>query len=89
MRALFTYRCYEGDDSSDVALRDRSEQVVTIERVMRSPEVDEASIGGPMYRVRFADGFVGDAWSDEINHGPTCEHDFCEWFGPCAIDRQS
>lgn len=67
--ALFTYRCFESDESSDAHLWHRTGQRVTILRELHAPEVDEDEIGGCMYEIRFADGLVGTAWHDEIVYG--------------------
>lgn len=65
-RRHFEYHCYEGEDSSDAKLWHHTHQeVAVLSRVSDiSPEV------GRMYRVRFADGFEGDVFDDELVSGP-------------------
>ncbi len=61
----FTYRCWESEESCDARLWHRTGRVATIVRRLSPEEVDEFEIG-PMYQIRFSDGFVGDVGSDEL-----------------------
>lgn len=58
-RRLFEYHCYEGEDSSDALLWHHTHQIVTVISKLKDTEL-------PMYHVRFADGFEGDIFGDEL-----------------------
>lgn len=65
----FEYHCYEGEDSGDAELWHRTHQQATIlGEVSADPEI------GKMYRVRFADGFAGDVFADELVDTPSEFH---------------
>jgi hypothetical protein len=65
--AYFDYSCWESDDSADAELWHRTKQFVEVLRTVVYPEVDEDAVGGPMFEIRFRDGFEGLAWNDEID----------------------
>lgn len=51
---------------ADSALNERSGQGVEILRPLTAQEADAGEVG-PMFRVRFDDGFETDAFDDELN----------------------
>ena len=61
----FTYKCYEGHDSTDAELWCRTDQEVEIVSELGPDECDREEVGR-MYEIRFADGFTGHAFSDEL-----------------------
>jgi hypothetical protein len=72
-QAQFEYHCYEGHDSADAQLWYRSHQVVTVlfedeSDAWEGSTYDERAEAAlpKVYRVRFADGFEGTAWEDEL-----------------------
>lgn len=68
---LFEYRCWKSDASNDAELWHRTDQPVTVLRQLGPDEADEEV--GPMYHVRFADGFEGDVFEDELIPPPMLE----------------
>ncbi len=62
-RLFFEYHCYEADDSSDALLWYHSCQYCT---VLELHGRDEEELYGPNYRIRFDDGFEGEANGDEM-----------------------
>jgi len=69
--AYFEYHCYMGHDSADAELWYRTHQPVLVVK-MTNPGVgrtynDRADSGAPrMYRIRFLDGLVSEAFEDEL-----------------------
>ena len=49
----------------DSKLNNRSGEVVEVLRALTSDEADLNDVG-PMYKIRFADGFETDAFEDEL-----------------------
>lgn len=68
---LFEYRCWKSAASNDAELWHRTRQQVTVLRRLGLDEADEEV--GPMYRVRFQDGFEGDVFEDELSPPPALE----------------
>jgi len=69
--AHFEYHCWQSHDSADAELWYRSHQPATILKCVERGEgrraADRADNGQPrVYRVRFQDGFEGDACEDEL-----------------------
>lgn len=68
---LFEYHCWESSQSSDAELWYRSHQRVTVLRIVE-PGVgrtfmERCEAGNPrVFRIRFEDGFEGDAFEDEL-----------------------
>lgn len=62
---LFTYRCWESEDSCDAELWHHTRQRVRVLHKISSSQVDEADVG-KMYRVRFQDGFEYDVFEGEL-----------------------
>ena len=61
MDKWFTFNTH----GSDSELNDRSGEVVVVVGKLHPSEYDECEVG-PMYRIRFDDGFETDAFVDEI-----------------------
>jgi hypothetical protein len=61
--------------TTDTEYRDRSGQGVAILRRL-DEEIDEDEVG-PMYRIRFGDGVLADAFADELTPTP----DPTAWLG--------
>ena len=59
----FEYHCLESEDSADAELWHRTHQEVAV--LHQLSDVNEVEVG-KMYRVRFADGFEGDVFADEL-----------------------
>lgn len=55
----------------DTQLNDRSGQVVEVIRPLTGKEVDLADVG-PMFKVRFEDGYETDAFEDELSDITSC-----------------
>ena len=55
----------------DTQLNDRTGQTVTVIRPLTGKEADIADVG-PMFKVRFEDGFVTDAFEDELSDITSC-----------------
>lgn len=74
--ASYEYHCFESDESADADLWHHSHQPVTVlgrgvDEGMPGTLLTRAEAGCPnIYRVRFADGFEGDAFEDELLTGP-------------------
>jgi hypothetical protein len=70
----FEYHCYESPDSCDAELWYRSHQQVKVIGVTEwshdelSDRIEDAT--PRVYRIRFNDGFEGDAWEDELVNSP-------------------
>ncbi len=64
-RVFFEYRCFESEQSCHAELWHHTCQFATVARRLGPKEVDEAEVG-PMFTLRFADGFQFDTMSDEI-----------------------
>ena len=60
---LFRYPLAYDDD--DKGYREHSDQQITIVRSLIHPDEYE-NLGDPMYRIRAADGWEGDAWESEL-----------------------
>ncbi len=58
-RRWFEYHCYESDASADAVLWKRTHSRVTVLRAILDDNL--------LYRVRFADGFEGDVFADELS----------------------
>lgn len=56
----------------DTQLNDRSGQVVEVIRPLTGKEVDLADVG-PMFKVRFEDGYETDAFEDELSDITSCK----------------
>ncbi len=63
----FIYNCNTADDSAHAWMRDRSPCPVTVLGLTDCDPPPEAQV----YEVRFEDGVIGHAWSDEIIKGET------------------
>jgi len=74
--AWFEYHCLESNDSADARLWHRSHQQVAVlgrgeDEDFGQTFLDRADAGMPnVYRVRFADGFEGHVFEDELLTGP-------------------
>jgi len=73
--AYFEYHCYMGHDSSDAVLWYRSHQPVEIVKMVVRGDgrtyLERAERGAPrLYRIRFLDGHVSDAFEDELYVSP-------------------
>ena len=65
----FEYHCFESDKSGDAQLWYRSHQkVIVIGR--GEDDHDEFPNEPKVYRIQFEDGFIGDAWDDELMDSP-------------------
>lgn len=69
--AYFEYHCYMGHDSADAELWYRTHQPVQVvkmtDRGYGRTYADRAENGAPrMYRIKFLDGLVSDAFEDEL-----------------------
>jgi hypothetical protein len=62
-RAWFEYHCWESEDSADAELWRRTHQRITVLRMLSPNESDYE-----MYEVRFADGYKGHVFADELMH---------------------
>ena len=60
----FEYHCWKSPESQHAELWRHTKQPITI--LHRILDVDEEDIGGPMYNVRFGDGFEHDVFYDEL-----------------------
>ena len=75
-RAWYEYHCLESDDSADAALWHRSHQQITVlgrgaDEDLGGTFQERAEAGCPnVYQVRFADGYEGTAFEDELLTGP-------------------
>jgi hypothetical protein len=69
-RRWFEYHCYEGEDSSDAELWHHTHQQVQVIRKYKVPDECDREVA-PMYLIRFADGFEGDVFSDELVKSPS------------------
>ncbi len=74
-KKFFEYHCYQGHDSADAKLWYHSHQPVTVLALIYSgaadTETERAEIGDPnVYSVQFPDGFIGDAFEDELLASP-------------------
>lgn len=75
-RAWYEYRCLESDDSADAELWHRSHQQVTVlgraaDEDFSGTFLDRAEVACPnVYRIRFPDGYEGDAVEDELLTSP-------------------
>jgi hypothetical protein len=67
-RRWFEYHCLESEDSCDAELWHRTHQRVT---VLAGPDDDPRNDPEhPVYRIRFDDGYEGDAFGDELLRSP-------------------
>ena len=69
-RRWFEYHCLESEKSADAELWHRTHQLVTV--IAKSWDDGEIDPGSPNrgYTVEFSDGFVGDAFNDELVASP-------------------
>ncbi len=65
--ALFTYHCWESEQSTDVHLWKKSGQRVLVMRMLTKQENENDGIR--MYRVRFLDRLEADVFEDELSKG--------------------
>lgn len=62
-RAWFEYHCWESEDSADAELWRHTHERVIVLRMLSPDESDYE-----MYEVRFADGYKGHVFADELTH---------------------
>lgn len=70
----FEYHCYESPDSCDAELWYRSHQkvkVIGVSEWSHNDLQDRIEDATPrVYKIKFEDGYEGDAWEDEIVDSP-------------------
>lgn len=53
-------------NTTDSKLQHRNGRAVTIQRTITEPEPGFDAESLPMHKIRFADGYVTECWSDEL-----------------------